>query len=247
MQSTHPPSLGVNTLYEQPPPGLHGTPYLAHMEFTRRHSEADVLGTQGILSPLFTTPNDQSAMSVCQPHPERPNFSLAPTSSQGLFTGYREAVQGQSSGSEGDYLLDQSPTPSGSQEDCAMSVVSVTSPEPFSIAEPDATDTPSSQVVNHPLPHKDISPPSPWSASSRPPGEGRNLRGPGAARGLKDPKHARSSKRRKAPMDLRAAKRLEEQRKSDEENIKILWNLFVPKGEKADLKKERLQMSMSRR
>lgn len=244
MQPAHLPSLGLNTLYGQPSPGLHGTHDLVHMEFARRHSEADVLGTQGIPSPLFT-PNHQSALAMCQSHPERPIFSLAP-SSQSLCARFTEAVQGQSSGSEGDYFPDQSPTPSGSQEDCSMSVVSVTSPEPFSIAEPDATDIPS-QAANHPPPHKDISPPSPWLASSRPHGDGKNLRIPGAARGLKDPKHARTSKRHKDAVDPRAARRLERQRKTDEENINILWNLFVPKGETQGLKKNRLEMSMSRR
>jgi len=43
-------------------------------------------------------------------------------------------------------------------------------------------------------------------------------------------------------MDPRAAKRLERQRRTDEDNIKVLWDLFVPKGEKAALKKDRLEM-----
>ncbi|KAF8268523.1 hypothetical protein EI94DRAFT_1143238 [Lactarius quietus] len=238
----HLPTPGVHSLYVQPPSGLNGTPGLAHLEFTRRHSEADVLGAQGMLSTLFAASNHQSALAIDQPHSERPTFSLAPSASQGLCASFTEAVQGPSSGSEGDYLPDQSPTPSGSQEDCSMSVVSVgLSPEPFSMAELDATDAPS-QAASHSAPHKNIPPTSPWLQSSRPLRDGGNLSDPVAAKGLKSPKCGRTSKRHKGPMDPRAARRLEKQRRTDEDNIKVLWNLFVPKGEKPVLKKDRLEM-----
>lgn len=234
--TTQLPTPEVHTLYAQPAPSLHGTPDLVNTEFTRRHSEADVLNVQGMLSPPYPTPTHQSALAMCQPHPERSIFSMVHSTSQGLCASFTEAVQGPSSGSEGDYFPDQSPTPSGSQEDCAMSVASVTpSPEPFSVAEPDATDAPAL--------HNDIAHASHWSPSSRSLRNGENLRDTGPARGLlKSPKHGRTSKRHKDPMDPRAAKRLERQRRTDEDNIKVLWNLFVPKGEKAALKKDRLEM-----
>lgn len=238
LQPSHLPTPGVHTpLYAQPAPDLNGTPDLANMEFTRRHSEADVLNVQGMLSPLYPTPNHQPALAMCQSH-ERSMFSMAPPTSQGLCASFTEAALGPSSGSDGDYFPEQSPTPSGSQDDCAMSLASVPSPDPFSVAEPDATDAPG------PL-HKDTTPASHWSPSSLRNGE--NLGDTGAARGLKSPKHGRTSKRHRDPMDPRAAKRLERQRKTDEDNIKILWNLFVPKDEKPPLKKDRLETSTSRR
>ena len=238
-QPTHLPTPGVHTpLYAQPAPGLQGTPDLANMEFTRRHSEADVLNVQGMLYP---TPNHQSALAMCQPY-ERSMFSMAPPTSRGLSASFAEATQGPSSGSDGDYFPEQSPTPSGSQDDCAMSMASVPSPDPFSFAEPDATDA----SAQSPL-HKDITPASHWSPSSGPLRNGENLGDTGAARGLKSPKHGRTSKRHRDPVDPRAARRLERQRKTDEDNIKILWGLFVPKDEKISLKKDRLETSTSRR
>jgi hypothetical protein len=231
MQHSHLPSQGVHILYEQPPPGLHGTP---DMEFTRRRSEADVLNAQGT---PFTTPNHQSALAAYPPHSESSIFSLAPSTHQGLSASF---TKGPSSGSDGSHLPDRSPTPSDSQ-DCSMSAISFTpSPEPFSIPEPDATDSPS-HTYNHPPSRQGISSASPRIPSSRPLRNGDNS---GAAR---TPQRGRTSRRHTAPVDPRAAKRLEKQRRTDEENIKVLLDLFVPKGEEPLLKKNRLEMSMSRR
>lgn len=245
MHPTPLPTPVATPFYVQPPPTLHGAPELEHAGFTRRHSEADALGAQGTL-PWPYTPIHQTAPAMCQPHPEQSSFSLAPSSSQGLCSGFTEAAQGLSPGTEGGYLPDQLPTPSGSQEDCWISVTSVTpSPEPFSVAEPDATGV-SSQSADHPPPHKDI---SPRLQSTRPPGDGQlieNRKNTRAGKGPKSPKYARTAKRHN-PMDPKAAKRLERQRKTDEEYIAALWNLFVPKGENVGLKKHRLEKSMSRR
>ena len=90
--------------------------------------------------------------------------------------------------------------------------------------------------------------PEPWSPSPRPPVIGENLKHPRAAKGLKNPKHPRTAKRFKdPPVDPRAAKRLGRQRETDENNIRILWDLFVPKDEEDGLKKDRLATSMFRR
>jgi len=43
-------------------------------------------------------------------------------------------------------------------------------------------------------------------------------------------------------VDPRAAKRLERQRRTDEDNIKVLLDMFVPKSEEPMLKKNRLEM-----
>ena len=235
MQPSHLPSPVVHTLYGQPHPGSHGTPDLTHMEFTRRHSEADVLSTLGTSSPPFTTPNHQSALAACPPHPESSIFSLSSSTPQGFCASF---TKGPSTGSDGNHLPDQSPTPSGSQ-DCSMSVVSFSpSPEPFSIPEPDATDSPS-QTFNRPPSRQNSSSASPWISSSRPLRNGDNS---GAAR---NPLRGKTSRRHTAPVDPRAAKRLEKQRRTDEENIKVLLDLFVPKNEAPSMKKNRLEISMS--
>ncbi|KAI9447350.1 hypothetical protein BJY52DRAFT_1193350 [Lactarius psammicola] len=244
MHPTPLPMSEATPFYVQPPLALHGTSELAHAGFTRRHSSADALGAHGTL-PWPYAPIHQSAQAMFQPHLERSSFSLAPSTSQGLCAGFTEAVQGPSPGTEGGYLPDQLPTPSGSQEDCwpGMSVTSVTpSPEPFSVVESDASD--------HPSPYKDISPASPLLPSTGPPGDGKpieNRKDPRAAKGLKNPKYARTAKKHKVPMDIKAAKRLKGQRKTDEEYILALLDLFVPKSERVELKKHRLEISTSRR
>ncbi|KAH9172635.1 hypothetical protein EDB89DRAFT_2069533 [Lactarius sanguifluus] len=211
------------------PPVLHG-PDLAHEEFTRRHSEADVLGAQGTL-PWLYIPIHQAAPAMCQPHPdERSSFSLAHSGSQGLCTGFTRV------GMDGGYLPDQLPTPSGSQEDSWMSVSSMTpSPEPFSVAEPDAPGAPS-QAADHLPPQNDISPASPLLS-----GTGLSGEASGAAEGLTNPKCARTGKRNRDAVDKKAAKRLQGQRESDEEYILALLDLFVPKSEQGSLKKYRLK------
>ncbi|KAH9043515.1 hypothetical protein EDB83DRAFT_2523812 [Lactarius deliciosus] len=216
----------------QPPPILHGAPDLAHEGFTRRHSDADVLGAQGAL-PWLYTPIHQAAPAMCQPrcqsHPdERSSFSLASSSSQGLFPGFTEV------GTDGSYLPDQPSTPSCSQ-DSWVSVSSMTpSPEPFSVAESDATGAPS-QTAGHP-PQNDISPASPLLPGTGLPGETT-----GAAKGLNNHKYARTGKRNRDAVDKKAAKRLKGQREMDDENIAALWNLFVPKSENVGMKKDRLE------
>ncbi|KAH9011799.1 hypothetical protein EDB85DRAFT_2159601 [Lactarius pseudohatsudake] len=219
----------------QPPPVLHGAPDLAHEGFTRRYSEADVLGAQGTLPWLSYTPIHQAAPVMCQPHPdERSSFSLAPSSSQALFAGFTEI------GTDGGYLPDQLPTPSGSQEDSWVSVSSMTpSPEPFSVAESDATGAPS-QTAGHQPPQSDISPVSPLLPGTGPPGETT-----GVAKVLNNHKYARTGKRDRDAVDKKAAKRLKGQRERDEEYIAALWKLFVPKSENVGMKKDRLEKSMS--
>ncbi|KAH9043517.1 hypothetical protein EDB83DRAFT_1586719 [Lactarius deliciosus] len=212
----------------QSPPVLHG-PNLAHEEFTRRHSEADVLGAQGTL-PWLNTPIHQAAQVMRQPHPERSSFSLAPSSAHGLCAGFTEV------GMDGGYLPDQLPTPSGSQEDSWMSVSSMTpSPEPFTVAEPDAPGA-SSQTADHLPPQSNISPASPLLSGTGLLGEAS-----GAAEGLTSRKCARTGKKNREPVDKKAAKRLQGQRKTDEEYILALLDLFVPKGEQGSLKKYRLK------
>ncbi|KAH9059908.1 hypothetical protein EDB87DRAFT_677885 [Lactarius vividus] len=155
----------------QPPPVLHGAPDLVHEVFTRRHSEADVLGAHAT-PPWQYTLIHQVAPAMRQLHPERPSFSLAPSSSQSLCTGFTEV------GTDGCYLPDQLPTPSGSQEDSWMSVSSMTpSPEPFSVAEPDAPEAPS-QTADHLPPQNDI-----WPASPTATRYGTAWRGPGGGQG----------------------------------------------------------------
>ncbi|KAH8994122.1 hypothetical protein EDB86DRAFT_3169352 [Lactarius hatsudake] len=213
----------------QPPPVLHGAPDLAREGSARRHSKAGVLAAQGTL-PWLNTPIHLAAPAMCQPHPdERSSFSLAPSSSQGIFSGFTEV------GTDDGYL----PTPSGSQ-DSWVSVSSMTpSPEPFSVAESDATGAPS-QTAGHPPPQNDISPASPLLPGTGPPGETT-----GAAKGLNSHKYARTGKRNRDATDKKAAKRLKGQREMDEENIVALWNLFVPKSENVGMKKDRLKTSMS--
>ncbi|KAH8994121.1 hypothetical protein EDB86DRAFT_1284827 [Lactarius hatsudake] len=211
----HPTSLPtpVSTPFcVQPPPVLHGAPDLAHEGFTRRHSEADVLGVQGTL-PWSYTPVHQAAPVMCQPYPdERSSLSLAPFSSQALFAGFTEV------GTDGGYLPDQLSTPSGSQEDSWVSVSSV----------------PPSQTAGHPHPQNDISPASPLPQGTGPPGET-----PGAAKGLNN--YVRTGKRNRDAVDKKAAKRLKGQREVDGEYIAVLWNLFVPKSENIGMKKDRLK------
>ncbi|KAH9172638.1 hypothetical protein EDB89DRAFT_1905949 [Lactarius sanguifluus] len=218
----------------QPPLVLHGAPDLAHEGFTRRHSEADVLGVQGTL-PWLYTPIHQAAPAMCQPHPdERSSFSLAPSSSQGLFSGFTEV------GTDCGYLPDQLPTPSGSQEDSWVSVSSMTPPpESFLVAESDATGAPS-QTAGHPPHQNDISPASPLRLGTGPPGETT-----GASKGPNNHKYARTGKRNRDAVDKKAAKRLKGQREIDDEYIAALWNLFVPKSENVGMKKDRLEKSMS--
>ncbi|KAH8989544.1 hypothetical protein EDB92DRAFT_1947265 [Lactarius akahatsu] len=218
----------------QPPrseaPVLHGALDLAHEGSTKHHSKADVLGAQGTL-PWPYTPIHQAAPAMCQPHPdERSSSSLAPSSSQALFASLTEV------GTDGSCLPDQLPTPSGSQEDSWVSVSSVMpSPEPFSVAESDATGTPS-QTVGHPPSQNDISPASPLLPGTGPPGETTR-----AAKGLNNHKYARTGKRDRDAVDKKAAKRLKGQREMDEESIAALWNLFVPKSENVGMKKDRLE------
>ncbi|KAH8989546.1 hypothetical protein EDB92DRAFT_848490 [Lactarius akahatsu] len=215
--------------FVQLPLVLHGAPDLTHEGSTRRHSEADVLGAQGTLPWLSYTLIHPAAPAMCQPHPdERPSFSLTPSSSQGLFAGFTEV------GTDGGYLPDQLPTPSGSQEDSWVSVSSMTpSPEPFSVAESDAPGAPS-QTADHLPPQNGILPASPLLLGTGPPGET-----PGAAKGLKN--YARTGKRNRDAVDKKAAKRLKGQREMDEEYIVALWNLFVPKSENVGMKKDRLK------
>lgn len=113
--------------------------------------------------------------------------------------------------------------------------------EPFSV---DVTGAPS-QTAGHTHPDRDFSPASPRLPISGPRGNGRLIESPKiprAAKGLNNPKYARTAKRHKDPVDLRAATRLGKQRKTDEENILVLWDLFVPKSEKVGYKKHRLGM-----
>ncbi|KAH9029028.1 hypothetical protein EDB84DRAFT_1497115 [Lactarius hengduanensis] len=109
------------------------------------------------------------------------------------------------------------------------------SPEPFSLAESDATGAPS-QTAGHPPPQNDISPASLLLLGTGPPGETT-----GAAKGINNHKYARTGKRNRDAVDKKAAKRLKGQREMDEEYIAALWNLFVPKGENVGMKKDRLE------
>ncbi|KAI9436653.1 hypothetical protein H4582DRAFT_2078283 [Lactarius indigo] len=227
------PTPVATPFFGQLPHDLHGAPE----EFTRRHSEADVLGGQGA-PPWQNTLIHQVAPAMCQPHPERSAFSPVPSSSHGPCSGFIEF------GTDGGYLPDQLPTPSGSQEDSWVSVSSMTpSPEPFSVAEPDAIGAPF-QTADYPPSRNDISPESPLLPDTKSPGNGRLMqsrKAPGAAKGPKNPKYSRTSKRHKEPMDLKAASRLQGRREKDEKDILALWNLFVPKSENIGMKKDRLE------
>ena len=233
---THLPTPGVAPLHAQPSPALHEVPEFAHTGFLRRHSSGDALGAQrNMVSPLYSTPNYQSAPAVCgQSHPD---FSLAPS---GRFSAaYAESAQGLSqSGSDGGgYFHDQSSTPSDFPEDYSMSDVTP-SPEPFSVAESDNAG-PSSQTADYLPSHEGISPASPWSPSLRRPANKVSK----TAMGLKNPKNPRTARTQKDP---RAAKRLEGQRKTDAENIQVLWDLFVRVNPQGVLKKDRLGLSRFR-
>jgi hypothetical protein len=234
MHSTHLPTPGLTSPHVYPPPFLHGAHELAHTNFSRRRSEPDVVSAQALIS-SYATPNHRPAPAACQ---QQSTFSLAPS---GLSPGFTKSARGLSPGTEGGNFPDQSPTPSGSQEDCWMSDYGTPSPEL------DATGVPSgSQTADYPAPHTGISLGSPCSPSSRLPVNRDNLKNTRAAKGLKNPKHASTTKRHKVPMDPKAAKRLGSQRQTDDENIRVLWDLFVPKNEEVGLKKDRLAMSMSR-
>jgi len=189
-----------------------------------------------------------TATPVCQLpelEPDRSNFSVAPpTTSQAPCSGFSEAGQGPSIGTEGGNLPDESAsTLSGSQDDW-MSVVSVTpSPEPLSLPEQSISGVPSQTVANSTSPQNDILPSSPG-----PPGNDQLAETPKnrrAAKGLKSAKCPKPSKRPKNPLDPKAAKRLDEQRKTDDEHIRVLENLFVPPDQRDGLKKFRLQTSTS--
>jgi hypothetical protein len=106
----------------------------------------------------------------------------------------------------------------GSQEG---SVGAATSPgSPSAIAQPYPT-----QIMVHQCPQQGISSLYPQSATM--------------------PHRIRKGKCAKQPKDLKATRRLKGQRKSDNENIEALYELFVPKDAEVRWKKDRLGTSTS--
>ncbi|KAI0248316.1 hypothetical protein BJV78DRAFT_1284921 [Lactifluus subvellereus] len=184
-----------------------------------RFSERDTFYPLNMQNTLLSTyaPGDQSTQTTNPPFPVQSSIQPATSKAHTLSAGSMDMTVGQSSPTQGGSF------PLTDTDDYFLS-------SPSSCSQEDLINT-------------TPSPGSPWAIAPDTPTQGADTQqgiSPAYSQPVKMQRRTSKSRGVKQPKDLKATRRLQGQRKSDNENIEALRELFVPKDAEVRWKKDRL-------